>query len=145
VARAIEGFVGGDVAEREALVRAQGREGDDVAIGTDAAFDLAAELDDDTGRVRIGIGDLYRIVDLEVFDVGEFGARVIDARERRGGLGAPGDGSRGDRGRRCRGPAAQELAASQLYQLIAGLHGFLPMTPSPGFQRRGVISMILGN
>src|SRR6516164_6692895 len=53
VAGTVEGLVGCVIAEGIALVRAECREGHDVAIRTDAALDLVAELDQNAGRILI--------------------------------------------------------------------------------------------
>ena len=78
VAGAVERLVGRRVVEREALVRAERREGDDVAVRTGAARNTRAELDQHAGRVLVRVADVDRRVGLELRDVGEPVGRIVD-------------------------------------------------------------------
>ena len=83
VARTVQGAVGFAEGERKALMRADGREADDVAIGADARRDTFAELEQDARRIGIRIGDLHGFIDFQIADIGEPVRRIIDPRSRR--------------------------------------------------------------
>ena len=91
VAGAIQGLVGGVVVERKALVRADGREADDVAVGADPARHALAELEQHARRVRVGIGDVERLVGFEIADIAEPVGRIVDPRRCRRGFGLAGN------------------------------------------------------
>ena len=57
------------VGERKSFMWAHGGEADDVAVGTDAARNFAAELQQDARRICVRIGDLQGGVGLEIADV----------------------------------------------------------------------------
>ena len=76
--RAVHGPVAGVVVERKTLVRAGGREADDVAVGADAARHPFAQLQQHAGRIRVRIGDVQGLVGLEVGDVGEAVGGIVD-------------------------------------------------------------------
>ena len=85
-------------------MRADGGEADDVAVGTDAARNFAAELQQDARRVSVGIGDLQGGVGLEIADVRQAIRGIAEPRQRRGGFsplrndGRGGCAGRGDAG-----------------------------------------------
>ena len=131
---AVQGPVLAVVVERVALVRADGREADDVAVRPGAALHALAELDEDAGRVAVRIGDVQRLVDLEVLDVAELGRRIGYARGRHGGFGLPvGHDRRGGGARGRHSGSGQEPAAAYIDQQIAVLHG----DPPNAFSSRG--------
>jgi hypothetical protein len=66
MARAVHGPIAGVVAEWETLVRARRRETDHIAIGADAARHLLAKLEQDARGILVRIGNVQRLVDLEV-------------------------------------------------------------------------------
>ncbi len=71
VTGAIQGVIGFVVAERKSLVRTDRREADDVAVRADAGRHALAELQEHARRILVGIGNVQRLVDLEVANVGE--------------------------------------------------------------------------
>ena len=115
-----------------------GREGHDVAIGADPAIDLGAELDDDAGRVLVRVLDLYRLVDLQVFDIGEPGARIGHPRQSRRGAGIARDGRGAERCRRRGRTAFEELPAAERDEPVTAGHGVFS---SPERTLYGLISI----
>ena len=127
VTRAVQRLISGDITERIALMRAEGRKRDDIAVRPDPALDLPSELDDHAGRILVRILDLDRLVDFKLVDIYEPDARVSDARERWRGLGSSWDHSRC---RCCCGrsrPTPEELTTAQFDRPISALHGSLPV------------------
>ena len=108
-------------------MRTDGGEADDVAIGADAGWNAYAELDEDAGRVSVRVGDVDRLIDLEVVDIAEPVGRIVDARGGRGLRLRRSDRRSGGGSSRDAG-AGQKLAAARIHELIAvRCHAFLPV------------------
>ena len=66
------------VVQREALVRADGRKADNVAVGTGTARHALAQLDQDARGVGIRIVYVERFVDLELIEARKPVGRIFD-------------------------------------------------------------------
>ena len=124
VARAVQRLISRDIAEREALVRAEGRKRDDIAIRPDTALDAPSQLQHHARRILVWIFDLDRLVDFEILDIDDALARIIDARERWRCDGWGWHRSRGDCGGCGCGAATEELTTADVDHFIAALHAF---------------------
>ena len=71
VTGAIQGVIGFVVAERKALVRADGGEADDIAIRADTGRHTPAKFQQHARSIPVGIGNVQGLVGLEVANVGE--------------------------------------------------------------------------
>jgi hypothetical protein len=104
-------------------MRAQDRIGDYVTIGSDAALDCLAKLDQDARAVGIGITDVHRLIDSKIGDIRQTVCGIVDKRQRGLRLRLPSSHNGGRSSARGGDKApTQELAAADIDQPIA-FHG----------------------
>ena len=112
-------------------MRADRREADDVAIGSDAVRDALAELEQHARRIIVGIANIKRLVELEIVDVRQPVGWVVHAGGRRRGFGL----RNRDSGSRYTGGshtgAGQEFSSTDVDHHLTSLHG---VTPCPSFR-----------
>ena len=113
-------------------------EADDVAVGTYAALDGLAKLQQHARCIGIRIGDRQRLVGLEILDVSEPCRGVVDEGPVRCGFRflcrKPDDGQS-----RCGHDAtAQELAPAHFDHLVTSFHGMSPIEPGAAYAERAL-------
>src|SRR5262249_59750772 len=101
--------------------------GDNVAVGTHAAIRRPPDLDNYPWRILVGILDLYWLTGLQIFDVGEPGARISNSCKSRRGFARLRHHPSGYRSNRCGRASLEELATTQFDGPIAALHRSLPI------------------
>jgi hypothetical protein len=108
-------------------VRAHDRERDDVAIRSDAALGRVAEFQENARRIFVRIGNVERLVDTEIVDVGETVAGIVDAGPALCGLGLAPRERAGGTGNGGRAAAAQELTPADFDEFLAPHVRILPI------------------
>ncbi len=105
-------------------MRAQSGKGDNIAVRSHPTLDVLSQLQENARRILVRVGDLDRMVYLQILHAADALARIIDSGKRRSCLGGNWDRDRGDR-RGCgrsRCAACEKLTAADIDQLVAALH-----------------------
>ena len=126
MAGAVHAAIARIVGKRKALMWPDRREADDVSIGAHTAWDAFAELQQDSGRLAVGIGDLEWYAELQVPNIRKPVRRVVDPSRGGTGFDVMGDNSRGcrpDGGKACSG---QKLPPADINHPLAAFHGLPP-------------------